>query len=440
MCQKERRLRIWERAGRLLFQEAVIVVMCAVIGVAALTVAYLIPRDDMRENVRKSSEILHNEGLGACIWEEIGETALDVYTDGLILNVSYTETKDGVRDILSGTYVEVDGKNPMESLYETAVLSNEGYTVKNYGRYWHGYQIILRPLLCFFTYSDIRQINMILQLMLVFFLVCVLVKSGDGIFVLPFFGMYVFLSPVSLYSSLQYSPCFYIMMLTLIEIFGWKETWNDRKGNETFLLAGILTAYFDFLTYPLITLAVPLAAYIGVDYKRLLRAPKYGIGRLFLYTISWGFGYVGMWSLKWVIATILTEENIIYDAFAEIAYRSGYFIKKHSYCDTLKLNMSVCNGKIFLIGIICVILYILLLRIKNRIAVKRELFPVIGMLFIVSAYPFFWYLVTKNHSCSHSYFTWRELAITVFGILMAGVIGLRYFFAGGSGSAGGGSA
>ncbi len=182
-------MRIWERAGRLLFQEAVIVVMCAVIGVAALTVAYLIPRDDMRENVRKSSEILHNEGLGACIWEEIGETALDVYTDGLILNVSYTETKDGVRDILSGTYVEVDGKNPMESLYETAVLSNEGYTVKNYGRYWHGYQIILRPLLCFFTYSDIRQINMILQLMLVFFLVCVLVKSGDGIFVLPFFGM-----------------------------------------------------------------------------------------------------------------------------------------------------------------------------------------------------------------------------------------------------------
>ena len=47
MCQKERRLRIWERAGRLLFQEAVIVVMCAVIGVAALTVAYLIPRDEI---------------------------------------------------------------------------------------------------------------------------------------------------------------------------------------------------------------------------------------------------------------------------------------------------------------------------------------------------------------------------------------------------------
>ena len=66
-------MRIWERAGRLLFQEAVIVVICAVIGVAALKAAYLIPRDDMRENVRKSSEILYNEGLGACIWEGIGE-------------------------------------------------------------------------------------------------------------------------------------------------------------------------------------------------------------------------------------------------------------------------------------------------------------------------------------------------------------------------------
>lgn len=132
----------------LFIKELGIVWLCAILGVAALTVTYFIPRDRMRENVWASSIALHKEGLGAHVWQDIEETMLDIYTDGLMLNVSYTETKDGVRDILLGTHVEVDGINPMESLYEVVALSNDDYIVKNYGRYWHGYQVLLRPLLC----------------------------------------------------------------------------------------------------------------------------------------------------------------------------------------------------------------------------------------------------------------------------------------------------
>lgn len=62
---------------------------------------------------------------------------------------------------------------------------------------------------------------------------------------------------------------------------------------------------------------------------------------------------------------------------------------------------------------------------KKQIGMERRLFPVVGMVLFVSLYPFIWYLFTKDHSCSHSYFTWRELGISVFGILMTGVIGIR---------------
>ncbi len=381
----------------------------------------------MRENVWASSIALHKEGLGSYIWQDIEETMLDIYTDGLIINVSYTETKDGVRDILLGTHVEVDGKNPMESLYEVAVLANDNYTVKNYGRYWHGYQVLMRPLLCFFNYSDVRQINMILQLTLVFGFVGVLAGMKENVLIVPFLGMYVFLSPVSLCSSLQYSPCFYIMMLALYALLTGREKLTDTKRNYLFLLTGVMTAYFDFLTYPFITLGVPLIFYLVLDGNCLPEKQRSSWKNLFLHTLSWGIGYAGMWSSKWVIASVFTGESIIYDAFSQIAYRSGYFTEKHSYYDTLKLNLGVCNTRVILPAVICVTVCIVAFRIVKQVRIQWSLFPAVGTIIFVSLYPFFWYLFTKDHSCCHSYFTWRELGISVFGIMTAGVIGIRGF-------------
>lgn len=408
----------------LFIKELGIVCLCAILGVAALAVTYLIPRDRMRKNVWASSIVLYKEGLGAHVWQDIEETMLDIYTDGLMLNVSYTETKDGVRDILLGTYVEVDGKNPMESLYEVIALSNDNYIVKNYGRYWHGYQVLLRPLLCVFTYSDIRQMNMILQLVLVFGFVSFFAGTKERVYVIPFLGLYIFLSPVSLCSSLQYSPCFYIMMLALSALYVWREKLTDTGRNYLFLLSGVLTAYFDFLTYPFITLGVPLIACLAFTDKRSAEKQIFMWKNLLLHTFSWGVGYVGMWSSKWVIASVLTEENIIRDAIGSIAYRSGYFTKKHSYFDTLRLNLGVCNRKVILPAVLCLVVCMVLFRMKKQIRIERSLFPVMGMVLFVSLYPFIWYLFTKDHSCCHSYFTWRELGISVFGILTTGVIGI----------------
>lgn len=408
----------------LYIKELGLVFLCAITGVAALAATYFIPQDWMRENVWKSSIALYREGLGAYLWQDVGETQLDIYTDGLMINMSYTVTKDGIRDILLGTHVEVDGRNPVDSLYEVVALANDNYIVKNYGRYWHGYQILLQPLLCFFVYPDIRQINMILQFSLVFGFVCLLVRKKEGAFVIPFLGVYLFLSPISLCSSLQYSPCFYIMMLALYALLIGREKLTDTKRNYLFLLTGVMTAYFDFLTYPLITLGVPLIFYLVLDGNCLPEKQRSSWKNLFLHTLSWGIGYVGMWSSKWVIASVLTGENIIYDAFSQIAYRSGYFTERHSYYDTLKLNLGVCNTKVILPALICVAACIVIFRIKKRIVADRKRFPIVGAILFVSLYPFLWYLFTKDHSCSHSYFTWRELGISVFGILTAGVAGI----------------
>ena len=117
--------------GKMLLKEFGIVIICAILGVAALVITYFIPQESMYENAKESAIILHNEGLGAHVWETISETMLDIFTDGLMVNVSYTETDDGIRDMLLGTWAEVDGINPMESLYEVIALANDDYQIIN---------------------------------------------------------------------------------------------------------------------------------------------------------------------------------------------------------------------------------------------------------------------------------------------------------------------
>jgi hypothetical protein len=416
---RERQKFFMKKTFFLFVKEIIIIVICAFLGVAALAVTYFIPQWKMRENVIESSIILYHEGLGAHIWESIEETMLDGYTDGLLLNVSYTETDDGLRDILLDTRVRVDGRNPMDSLYEMIALNNENYIVKNYGRYWHGYQIILRPLLCFFTYADIRQINMIVQLALVFFLVCFLERKGgeDRKLILPFLGMYIFLSPISLFSSLQFSPCFYIMLLTLIALVTLKKYLDDEKRIYIFLLAGILTAYFDLLTYPLITLGVPLIAYLCTDRECILSV-KRCIKAVISYSITWGIGYVGMWAMKWIIASVFTDENVIADAMEQFLFRTGHFSKKYTYLTTLKLNLGVCNKTVLALVFLCMLLCLIVLKIRNHSRVDKRMLPGMGVAFCVTTYPYIWYFFTENHSSCHSYFTWRELGISVFGILL----------------------
>lgn len=410
--------------SKLLVKEIIIVAVCAIMGMAALAITYLIPQQRMRDNVKASAIILHNQGLGAHIWETITETELDVHTDGLMLNIAYTETDDGIRDILLDTRVQVDKINPMESLYEMLGLANDNYYIKDYGRYWHGYQIILRPLLCVYTYDDILQINMILQLALVFLFVFILAKSQNRMLIVPFWGMYIFLSPISVFSSLQYSACFYVMMFVLIALFVLRGYMDDMRRNYLFLLAGILTAFFDLLTYPLITLGVPLIAYLGSDTECLDSAKKC-VKSVFFYTMSWGIGYVGMWSLKWILASVLTEENIIRDAFEQLTVRSGHFDQKYTWLKTIKLNLGICNAKVLLVIFIFLLVYILGSRVKNHSCLNRRMLPCIGVILLVSVYPLLWYYLTMNHASNHAYFTWRELAISVFGIIMIGVINIE---------------
>lgn len=407
-----------KETGKLLLKEILIVVIGAIAGVIALAATYFIPQDRMRDNAWESAILMYREGLGSFMWPTVTMTQLDGYTDGLMLNTSYTETDDGIRDILLDTKVNVRDINPMEAFYEVIALENKDYRIGTYGRYWHGYQILWRPLLCFFNYGEIRQINMALQLALVFAFLYLLFQTGEKALLVPFFGMYLFLTPLALFSSMQFSPCFYLAMSASMILLGLRKHLNDTKRNYLFLLTGILTAFFDLLTYPFVTLGVPLVTYLAVD-RECSENLKKSMKDIVFHTVSWCIGYVGMWGAKWVVASVFTDENVIMDAVSQVKFRSGHYEKGRSYLTTLRLNFDACNMKSIWVVLICLAVYLLVRMIINCRRNGRKPVPGTAAIILVSLYPFLWYYLTMHHSSDNSYFTWRELSISVYGILMA---------------------
>lgn len=403
---------------KLFLKEILIVAIAVAAGIAALAAAYFVPQSKMKENAWESAILMHREGLGSFMWPTVKMTQLDGYTDGLMLNTAYTETDDGRRDILLDTRVQVGGINPMESFYEVIAMENKDYSVHTYGRYWHGYQILWRPLLCFFNYGEIRQINMAVQLALVFGFLYLLFSAGEKALVIPFFGMYLFLTPLSLFSSMQFSPCFYLMILASMILVGFRDRLQDTGRNCLFLLVGILTAFFDLLTYPFVTLGIPLITYLATD-RECREDWKKSIKDIMFHTVSWGIGYVGMWGGKWVAASVLTDENVIMDALNQVKYRSGHYEHGRSFLTTLWLNFDACNMKS--IWTVLIVLAVLLLAgvILNFRQNGVRLLPVTAMILVVSLYPFLWYYLTMHHSSDNSYFTWREYSICVYGGLTA---------------------
>lgn len=116
-----------KETGKLLVKEILIVAAAVVLGVMALAATYLVPQGKMKDNAWESAIFMHREGLGSFMWPTMKITQLDGYTDGLMLNTSYTESDDGIRDILLDTKVKVRDINPMESFYEVIALENKDY-------------------------------------------------------------------------------------------------------------------------------------------------------------------------------------------------------------------------------------------------------------------------------------------------------------------------
>ena len=292
--------------------------------------------------------------------------------------------------------------------------------MNHYPRYWHGYVLILRPLLYFMEYRDFRILNCLLQILLVSLAVISIWKQMEQKrYVLAFLTSYVLLMPLALFFSLQYSWVFYIAFGGILFVVNKKDALL-RNMNYIFFfwIMGMLTTFFDLLTYPLVTWGFPLVWWVATCGNSM--NGKERLKKVIFSGISWIGGYGGFWLLKWIIATPVLGYNVIEEAMGEVLYRVN---EVDEYAKGLlqayeKWEVLYSNWRHYEYGIYAIILTAWILwAVFHSVRAGWRVRPESGAYLLITCSSVVWYLVLSNHTTIHHFFTYRIYGVSIAAFL-----------------------
>ena len=302
-------------------------------------------------------------------------------------------------------------------IYQNIWTRPEGKVwVDFYPRFWHGYLLFLKPLLMFFDLQGIRYINLLFQCGLLCAILYLMYKRLGFKHCVAFVTAMCFLNPITSWMCLEYANVVNVMLLATL----WVLLNKNPDDKYMFFVIGAGTILFDFLTFPLVTLGVPLIVYISLYERGFEGDVKCVIKNSFL----WLFGYAGMLFSKWVLATLFTDYDVLEDGWQNILHRlygttenGGYLLDVTIFSSIMfNLRAFFYTSSVYYLGVFVFFIGGILLFKKCKI--KGNLGGLV--LFFVGLMPFFWYSVLVNHSIIHSYlFTHKILVITVYAILSA---------------------
>ena len=385
---------------------AFFIALCAFEGMGGLFAVYLIPTDRMQEHLTASAQTLSHEATHEPFLGFQGYT-LDIHTDALML--LETADNDGNHSVFQRSLLcshltdeqETDEFHMREFLIAYAFHQNPPCYRVNYARYWHGYQLWLKPLFYLTDYQGIRIVVGTVQVLLtILLLLSAWYHDKKLLFLLlPFCG--ALLPPAMV--CMEYMSLYSIIVISAIVLFK-----QNPCGWYFFVGVGVAVAYFDYLTYPIVSLGVLLLLY-GMLYQ-------YRFGEFIKFSLAWAVGYAGMWACKWGIATAFTEENIFLDAWQNFVHRSA----NHAYTQNFNLwnvifkniHYFVCSPAIFLFFGCLIAVFVI--SFKHQKHFNKE--KILACLF-VGGMPFLWYAVLKNHSWVHAFMTYKDLCVTMSAVL-----------------------
>lgn len=422
--------------GKYFRNVTLVLLFSAIIGWGALILVYMIPTDRIRTNIMNSIG-QYNEADYYPEWS-VGYryTAIDEYTDMTFILPTVIWPGEGDKE--NPIYNSVmsphrDYRAIDNDIFPILQNSEKEYFDFCYARYWHGYLIILKPLIYFLSLNSVRILNAVFQIVISGLVLLLSVKmTSDMKLGCALMAAIVVINPISTAINFQLAAVYNVTMVGVLCILLFNKKLREN-GNVYifFLFLGILTVYFDFLTYPVVSLVIPMLTWESVN-KNESVSSFVSVSKVIKYSLFWGIGYIGMWSIKWVLATIFSgfEENIILDGYNQLVYRSGNRAdESYSYLETVVNNVSVLVipaillSMVIIIAVLC-ISYLIKLRL-HTIIINAHISNYILAIVVAGIVPFVWYFVAREHSYDHAVYSYRNLSGAMMALAL--VVGEIFF-------------
>ena len=358
-----------------------------------LATAY-IPQDAIQKHMEESAGILAERPTTWQILPGINSSKVHPYADMLTLNIAYHlgdeiaphnfdrafdqfrfTNAEKLKAVMWAKYYGTP-KDTDESikLFQQSV-DNRLHANKEYLRYWHGSAGIIRFMHIFANIRQIYVLHSFILAMLLAFLLLLLIK---GHYVLEAISLIISLVMVSIWFvpiCLEYYWCFFVMLIASIISVKIAQTGTWEKATPLFFFTGIFIAL--------------------------------------------------MWLSKWILASLILQENVMPYVTAHIEERIGGDPNGKSQLAyavgaigrNLRCLLPFDYGRFgyFILGLMVgiVITLIAVRRIKLNKTANRQL---LAGYFVIGCIPMVRYLVLHNHAWYHRSFTYRALAGSILAL------------------------
>lgn len=403
-----------------------------------LFLSSLFPSNLIEEKVKESSEILYEEG-NTYKFFEFSKLYNNNYTDAIMINEAFSiDNKNPIYSYMSARKNynrNITKETLQEPVGELKSVGDEKYdpvgelknfvegnitTSISYARYWHGYLIGLRTLLLFFNISQIRILLLVVFILLFVYLVYLL-KKELGIIIAFIIACSLILEGYFFVSySLESAPIFIVMMVASIFLL------NRIKKNKNFYLyifvVGCISNFVDYLTVPLITLAIPLYIYVLHKQKEnTILNYKNHLIIVIKASAIWLIGYGMTWLSKWIMYDIIYNEDVMKSAISQMLYRTSRENRITPITIGMFLRTFITINVKYAIIIFCIIVFVSLVipkKIKIRIEKWKIYLNKTIPIFIISLMPIIWYIILSNHTVLHVGFVYRHMIIFLIGVVI----------------------
>ena len=377
--------------GQILWQLLLLFVLLVVLYFSLMVLSYTIPFEKIAVNLRYSLETIANETKRWSVMGEFKGTKLDTFTDNLIFN-------------------KLSNQEELSAIQ--AAMWNNGYE-----RYWLGDIAVLRPMLIFISYKHIRYLNIFLVFIVFYFSMTKVEKAISRTYAYLLITMLLLIHFWIFPLSLQYTPVFIISLLGIVAVIEVHQRYGYRLSKMVllFFTIGSVTNFFDLLTVPLLTFALPWMIYFVLVNQHHRRHFKHNLSETVILGWTWLMGFGLTWASKWAIGSVILKDNPFANVANQIALRTGG--KTDEVLDVIEIIKNMWKILLPKTAMIILVLWLIILLVQSFKGVKSyQHWLSTTPLLMVALVPFVWVFILKNHNFHHAYFTYRLFIITLFSV------------------------